>query len=130
MSRHGARDCLFQLEILTFNHRHNGHIKDGLVTDGKSKVKIPDLASSGEIITKVKRANNPERAKVWAARFGSVISCHKVDTSRYYTSIEFLDLKQEPLEIPIDREEYELSKDLEISRHSFNGQKFVIDKSQ
>lgn len=51
------------------------------------------------------RAKDGKRAKRIGERLGTVISCHKVDTSFHYKKIEYLDLKQAPPTVTIANED-------------------------
>lgn len=110
-----GREHIFQLEIINFRKRNNGHYAPRM--------------------TKVKIAKSAETAKRWGARFGTVLHCVKVDTTPYLKNIEYLNLHQEPMEIEIDKEEYVLNKAMELSRprkrysdKDFNAE--VIDKEE
>ncbi len=135
MSRHSGRLYPYQIEIQTFNHRHNGRLHDsatpiGVVPVGSivveslamgpRRMKLADIASAGVIITRVKRFADYEAAKRWGSRFGTVIACEKIDTSRYLRDIEYKCKdcigSPPPLEIQIGREEYALNENLELVR--------------
>ena len=52
-----------------------------------------------------RQARGADRAKKIAQRIGTVIFCHKVDTSYHYKKIEHLNLKQVPPTVTIARED-------------------------
>ena len=53
----------------------------------------------------------------YGKRFGSVVSCHKVDVSHYVKSAEYRTLPPKPVSISIDKEEYVLGKDIQIEKN-------------
>lgn len=137
MSRHTRGECvlpLFQLEILDFSrrNRHIPEMKDGktLFYVGSNKSKAVDMLSiTAPTKTLLKRFKDKESAERWGARCGSLISCEKVDISPYYENIEHLNLKQEPIVIQIEREEYILNKAVELGhKKDFGNNKIEIEK--
>jgi hypothetical protein len=49
--------------------------------------------------TLVGRFFTHDRAKAWAEKFGSILSCQKVEIDRYRKNIEHLNLHQESIEV-------------------------------
>lgn len=82
----------------------------------KGKIKVSDTLPIALRRTIMGKFKDSERAKNWGSRQGTVISCEKVDVSPYYENIEHLNLKQEPIELEIERKEFVLTKELEIER--------------
>ena len=110
--------------------------KTGKWSEGKRNiVKLDEPA--GVIITRCRHFRNAESAKSWGSRFGTVLACHKVDDTRYTRNIEYRCKDcisvPPPLEVPIDREEFTITKDLELVRGIHHERKFsidLVDKSQ
>jgi hypothetical protein len=83
----------------------------------KGRIKVEDILSVAQHRrTLVGLFFNKEKAKRWGSRYGTVISCRKVDKSRYLENIEHLNLKQEPPTIELAQEEFVLSRTLELER--------------
>ena len=95
--------------------RNTYTVAQGAVVKGREKRKI-DVLPRVPCRTHIKRFKDSKAAKKWGGRFGTVISCFKVDTSPYLKNIEYLNLHQEPLTIEMDREEYTLGSGLELQR--------------
>lgn len=140
----GHRLIAFQIELLDFSRRNNGHYSDAVVLDTrgiylcqrcgwegqredkcpkcgeglypKGRVKVVDRKPIAPRRTKIGLFYNIKGAKKWGRKFGTVISCHKVDKSPYLKNIEYLNLKQEPLTIELVQEDYVLNKALELER--------------
>lgn len=114
-----TRERLYQIKVLNFAKSKNEYKSPFIIFDEQGRVpagnmvdRMPDVPSR----TLLKRFKDNKAALRYGNRFGTVISCHKVDTDPYLKNIEFLNLKQEPIEIEVDREEYVLNKDLELKR--------------
>lgn len=134
MSRHTRQECtlpLFQIEILDFS-RKNGNNHNGLAgivhtsthkycgnNIGRAVVKADDILPCDNRRTLCKRFKNDTAALRWAKRIGSVLSCKKVDVSRYLNNIEYRkDLLGggNTIEVVIDKQEFVLEKDFVITR--------------
>ena len=112
------RERVYQIVVLDFKKRSNGHGRTIVVPDGNSRRKI-DILPEAPSRTLIKAFRSHEAAMKYGKRYGTVVSCHKVDTSPYLLNIEHLNLG-EPRAIEIDRAEFVLGEDVEI----------VIDKDK
>lgn len=79
--------------------------------DGKHKV---------DIVHKIQKViflrGNQKAVKRKAEKMGEVVFCRKVDSSYFLNKIEYLDLKQVPITLPIVTEqEFTLNKDMELT---------------
>jgi hypothetical protein len=117
------REALYQIEVLQFTKNKSAvyhsddvvskvFVKDGV--ESVRRLKLVDTEPQGHKRTLFKRAKNQEIAKRWAASFGSILSCDKVDVSCYLANIEHLNLEQ-PIELVVEPE-FILTKSLEIER--------------
>jgi hypothetical protein len=124
----GLREPLFQIEVVDCSdgqYHQAGNAYDG------HKMKQADIIHPSHRRTLFKRFRDSRAAKKWGSRFGTVISCHKVDISPYYFNIEHLNI--EPITVELENNGYSLNKSLEVSRLRKRGQKrtrveFNIDK--
>lgn len=135
MSRHTRQECtlpLFQIEIRDFSKKngnnHNGlagvlygttYQVNGNTYRRKEIVKVDDISGCESRRTLCKRFKNDTAALRWAKRIGSVLSCKKVDVSRYLNNIEYRkDLLGggNTIEVVIDKQEFVLEKDFVITR--------------
>lgn len=82
----------------------------------KGKIKVVDTLPVAHRRTLLELFYNYRHAIKWGARYGTVISCQKVDKSYYLNNIEHLNLNQEPITIELEQEDYVLSKTLELER--------------
>jgi len=129
MSRHGARAGrglgVFQLEILDYSRRSTDHYetittqrympRDG---NGRDKHKVTtklDLMPDVPHRTILGRFKDSNAAKRWGRRFGTIVSCQKVDTMPYLRNIEFLNLETH-VEIQVAQDEFVINKALELTR--------------
>ncbi len=143
MSNH--RLAVYQIEVLDFARNHNGHQRDVVIPDAqgiykcgrcgwegqqqnqcpkcdnkqifpRGRIKLVDRVPIAPRRTVMGGFFNHKSAKRWGERFGTVISCHKVDKSYYLENIEHLNLKQEPVTIELEQEDFVLNKALELER--------------
>jgi hypothetical protein len=72
---------------------------------------------------------NPDSAKVRASKYGSVLSCQKVDPFYFLYKIEFLNLKQTPMVVEIGNSSITTNNTLEIQKPATKNKfEIVIDK--
>lgn len=133
MSRHNGREHLYQLVILDYSKKNNNHhyLVDGCppvidVKDGRIKV-VDTLSSQPPHRTIISRRKTAKAAMRWGSRYGTVISCEKVDTTSYLKNIEYLNLKQKPRIIKLDKEEFIVTKRLELEHSLDTGVKKVFE---
>lgn len=106
--------CLFQLVIQDFNHRKPPPKNYYIDKKGKRAGKVEE--ETIPVMTKLKRAKNGRRAIAWARKFGSVISCRKVDSHIHRLNmIDYLRIEPKPIEVNITPEEFIVGHDLEVS---------------
>lgn len=131
MSRHGGnagrRLPFFQLEIADYSKRRNGRYTTSWLNFSKGQKGKIDRLPLVPCRTLLKRFKDGESAKRWGARFGTVISCRKVDTAPYFKNIEYLNLTGKPISIEFDKEEYMVNKALELSRPRIDFEDKKID---
>ncbi len=142
MSSHRLK--AYQIEILDFKKRKDNHHNDMVVLDTKgiyicpscgwegnwlrecpkcdnanlhpkNRIKIVDTLSIASRRTLVGLFYKDETAKRWGERYGTVISCRKVDKTKYLENTEHLKLKQEPITIEIEQD-FILNRALELER--------------
>lgn len=116
-----ARERLFQIELLDFKHR--GNSVPG-ADNGMGRKDI-DRWIAAPRRTVFRRAKSAECAKNWAKRFGSVISCDKVDFEPYRRNIEFLNLEQPVIQMAV--EDFVVNKAMELTREPQRQQKIRIE---
>ena len=119
------REHLYQIVVEDYSKKRNGRRETILFSDGNTKKKV-DIVPQVPRRTLFKRTAKYKTALRYAEKFGTVISCQKVDESYYLKNIEFLNLG-EPRPIVIDREEIVVGKDFSVKRprRTFN---IEIDK--
>lgn len=154
------RLATYQIEVLDFSKKPKGLYSDSLAPDGrgvyrcrkcewegrfseecpqcgnkdlyqKGKVKVVDTLPVAPRRTLVELFYGYKQAIRWASKFGSVISCHKVDKTRYLENIEHLNLEQEAVRFEVEQD-YVLTRSLELERprKTFSEKEFdVEDKS-
>jgi hypothetical protein len=137
------RESLFQIEVLDFSKRRQVYHSEDVVsktitnrdkTQKQTRLKVIDTEPIAPTRTLFKRAKDSELAKRYGGRFGTVISCFKVDISTYLENIEHLNLEPTPITLEAEPE-YVLTKALELDkpRRKIQGIKIVdggIDKSE
>lgn len=100
------RESLYQLEVIDFTKRDKG-IRETLFNTSlvdfntDRKMKVADIALPMSSRPILRWAKNSESAKRWAKKFGTVISCFKVDRTKYLENIEHLNLNQDTLNIEV-----------------------------
>ncbi len=120
------RENVFQMVVVEYSKRRNGYHRNFVIADDRGLTSAPKR-------TIVRRFRDYRSAMKWGGRFGSVISCHKVDTYPYFRNIEYLNLTEKQVEIKIDREEYVLNRALELSHPRIEDEKYgikVVDKEE
>lgn len=105
---------LFQLVIQDFAHRkpppNNSFYVD------KSGKGVKELVDTIPVITKLKWAKSGKRAMAWARKFGSVVSCRKVDSHFHkLNAIDYLRVEPKPIEVDISLDEFTLGRDFEVN---------------
>ena len=130
---------LYQLEIITIGSNCHAQLPKDLRIHNEIISVKPIKASDQHkekmpVITKVRLAKSADAAIAWAKRFGSVISCHKVDTTPYINNIEYLckDVIGKPVEIQVDTTEFRIDVEgLSVSvEESVIKNNIVLDKSK
>lgn len=107
----------YQIVILPKNHNHNYGGKTVLIKDDKERsLKKIDILPKVPYVTFLRFFPSYRRAIKWASKRGTVLSCRKVSPSYYLDSIAYKcrDIVDRPIELEIKREEYTITKDLEI----------------
>ena len=104
---------LFQIVVQDYKHRqypqNNGYYVD------RSGRGVHELVETIPLITKLKWAKKAKRAMAWARKFGSVISCQKVDSHMYRLNmIDYLNVAPKPIEVDISPEEFTIGRDLQV----------------
>ena len=122
-------ESLFQIVVVDYSQRGNGHRKTYVPPStnvearkkGK-KLEQTDYAKiDGDYVlhrTLFRWAKNGKRAmRKVGRRFGSIISCRKVDSHyRHLNMIEYLNLDQKKIEVDMTVEEFTMNRDGEVSR--------------
>jgi hypothetical protein len=145
----------YQIEVLDFSKKPRGQYSDALVPDGrgvyrcrkcewegqtsgecpqcgnrdlyqKGKVKVVDTLPAAPRRTLVELFYGYKQAVRWASKFGSVISCRKVDKTRYLENIEHLNLGQEPVRFEVEQD-YVLTRTFELERPRRSSSKKEFD---
>ncbi len=124
-----ARSYTFQLEVLVFGKRRNGHYMPPGVSTTKESHGLP-MAPHRTLFREARTADGAKRS---AAKVGSVISCRKlgsspdrgVSLSPYTRNIESLNLNQKPILIELDQEYASIESFEQAERQVFIE---VIDK--
>ncbi len=112
-SRVGAGMLLFQVVVQDFKHRQPPPAS--VANSDQIFKRFHNIEDYIPERTLFKWAKDGRRATDWGAKFGSVISCCKVDSHiRKLEMIEHLRLEQRPIEVEIGIEEITLGRDLEI----------------
>jgi hypothetical protein len=124
-SRVAPNTCLFQILVRDYNNRKSPP-NNGFYVD-KSGKGVRELVETVPVITKLKWAKNGKRAMAWAKKFGSVISCRKVDSHLYQLNkINYLRIEPKPMEVEFSVEEFTIGRDAEIKPATNRGD--TIDK--
>jgi hypothetical protein len=101
--------CLFQIVIQDFGNRQPA--PKGMYVD-KSGKGIREVVETIPTMTKLKWAKNAKRAMSWAKKFGSVISCRKVDSHIHRLNmIDYLRVEPKPMEVDISLDEFIVGRD-------------------
>jgi len=111
-----ARTYTFQIEVLLFSKRRNGHFMPPGVSTTHGEHGLPMAPHR----TLLRDAKNADSAKRSAAKIGSVISCRKlgaspdrrVSLSPYFRNIESLNLGPKPILVTLEQD-YALTEPLE-----------------
>ena len=112
-SRVSPGQSLFQIVVQDFSNRHPPS-NNGFYVDRSGKG-VHEVVDTVPLITKLKWAKNGKRAMAWAKKFGSVISCQKVDSHiRRLQMIDYLRIETKPIEVDISVEEFTVGRDLVI----------------
>jgi hypothetical protein len=128
------REQLFQLVVIDFSKRNNEiretHFNSSLIDfNTDRKVKVADVAYPVASMTLFRRAKDHRQAQKWGEKFGTVLSCFKVDKTKYLENIEHLNLHQEPRSIEIDKGElFTLNANLEIDGVKNTSIEISLDK--
>lgn len=116
-SRVSPNFCLYQIVVKDYKHLKppppsNRHYVD---KSGNGVYELYEEDGVVPVITKLKWAKNHKRAMAWARKFGSIISCRKVDSHiRRLDMINYLRIEPKPVEVDISPDEFILGRDLEI----------------
>lgn len=112
-SRVSPGTTLFEVVVADYKHRQPAPMKN-LYVD-KSGKGIREVVDTIPLRTLFRWAKNGRRAMDWAKKFGSVMSCHKVDSHIHKLQmIDHLRLETKPIEVDITAEEFTIGRDLEI----------------
>lgn len=102
---------LFQIVLQDFDNRQPVPKYVYLDKTGKSG----RLDETIPLITKLKWAKNGKRAMAWAKKFGSVISCRKVDSHVHRLQmIEYLRVEPKPMEVDFSIDEFTIGRDMAV----------------
>lgn len=113
MKSRGLGCRLFQVVVQDFKHRKP--VPATVVQSGQVWKRNNNIEEIIPVRTLLKWAKDGRRATVWAKRFGSVISCRKVDSHFHRLSmIDYLRIELKPVEVDISAEEFIIGRDLEI----------------
>ena len=111
-SRVSVGQRLFQIVVQDYEHRQVPSEYKFYVD--KKGGGVRDVVETIPERTLFKWAKNGRRAMDWAKRFGSVISCRKVDSHmRRLDMISYLRVAK-PVEVEISAEEFIIGRDLEV----------------
>jgi hypothetical protein len=109
------------------DYKHRQPPPYGFYVD-KSGKGVKEVVDTIPILTKLRWAKNGKRAMAWARKFGSVISCRKVDSHLHRLEmIDYLRIETKPLEVDITADEFIVGRDFEITPDIKNSQ-VDIDK--
>lgn len=104
---------LFQIVVQDFAHRQPPPARDFYVD--KSGRGIREVVETIPERTLFKWAKDGKRAISWSRKFGSVVSCRKVDSHlRRLEMISHLSVDMKPIEVEISVDEFIIGRDLEI----------------
>jgi hypothetical protein len=108
-------ESVYEIVVQEFSKNGNFHLPF-VPSEIKSKpIKETDKPTRVPSRTLFKQSKDYRRAKKWGERFGTVISCQKVDVSYYLAKIEHLNVIVKPASIELDiGEEFVLNKTMEI----------------
>ncbi|MDD4876763.1 MAG: hypothetical protein PHQ86_06530 [Dehalococcoidales bacterium] len=114
-SRVSPRFSLFQIVVLDYSNRKMPN--NGFYVDKKGRG-VREIVETIPEITKLKWAKNGKRAMAWARKFGSVISCRKVDSHFHKLAmIDYLRVEPKPMEVEFSVEEFTIGRDSEVKPH-------------
>lgn len=106
---------LFQIVIQDFKHRKPQPLNQYYVDRFGRGKSFRDAGETIPIITKLKWAKSGRRAIAWAKKYGSVISCHKVQSHEHRLHmIEHLRIEAKPIEVEISPDEFIVGRDFEV----------------
>lgn len=103
---------LFQIVVQDFKHRQPPPPNMYVDKSGKG---VREVVDTVPLITKLKWARDGKRAMAWARKFGSVISCQKVESHIHRLQmIDHLRIEPKPVEVDISVDEFIVGRGLEI----------------
>lgn len=117
-----SRNLLFQIEILDFGSSSDNHPHGA---SDHFAIKETDRWQAAPKRTLLRRAKSADCAKDWASRFGSVISCFKVDFEPYRRNIEFIKLEQPVIQMAV--EDFTVNRSMELTREPHHEQRIRIE---
>lgn len=101
---------LFQVVVLDFNRRQSRQLNH--YQESRAAKNPDDYAPQRTLF---RWAKDGKRAMKWAKKFGSVISCRKVDSHiRRFEMIDHLNIELKPIAVDITADEFIVGRDLQI----------------
>lgn len=105
---------LFQVVVQDFKHRQPP--PRTVMQSNQVFKRYHDIEDNIPEKTLFRWAKRGKQAMAWARKFGTVLSCHKVDSHmRRLEMIEHLRVEQKPIEVDISLEDFIVGRNLEIS---------------
>lgn len=122
----GNKEHLFQIVVKNFSKRDRNGRRDTVVVPRNGIRKKVDVEPEAQRRTLIKAFRNAKAAMRWGRRYGTVVSCQKVDTSYYLRNIEFLNLEP-AMKIEIETEEIAVGSDLSVEGRVGRGRRIEIE---
>jgi len=114
------RESLYQIVVADYSRKRNGRRQTVVLPDGKgghsNKIDVEPDVHKRTLLKRFGGNKAHKRAMAWGRKFGTVLSCRKVDHEAYLKNIEHLNLTPKPIVVEMDSGEFTINRDLQMQR--------------